>query len=160
MKKSITTTILSVQQVNLQAVAVFFTALILVILVLACPYQGALAQSPTTTPAPTATPVVTTGGTTSGGTGDMGPLTPIDTQVHLWGGYVFTLITDLVVVVVAIVGMIQCLKAAGSGFLGMNGQTGAAIIAIVGLILVVIITFVALPALIKYLESVKPGVPF
>ena len=147
-----TTTPLSVRQITRQALAILIPALILVILTLVRPYQGALAQG-TTPPVPTATPVVTTGGG-AGGTGDMGPLTPIDTQVHLWGGYVFTLITDLVVIVVAIVGMIQCLKA------GMHGQTGAAIVAIVGLILVVIITFVALPALVAYLNSVKPAVPF
>ena len=152
------TTPLSVRQITRQALAILIPALILVILTLVRPYQGALAQG-TTPPVPTTTPVVTTGGG-AGGTGDMGPLTPIDTQVHLWGGYVFTLITDLVVIVVAIVGMIQCLKAASSGFLGMHGQTGAAIVAIVGLILVVIITFVALPALVAYLNSVKPAVPF
>ena len=106
-----------------------------------------------TLPAPTAVSTPNPGG-------DMGPLQPVDSQIRQWGGYIFSLLADMVVVTVAIVGMIQCLKAAGSGFLGMHGQTGAAIVGLVGLVLVVLITFIALPALIDYLGSQKPPVPF
>ncbi len=90
----------------------------------------------------------------------LGPLGGVDAVIRQWGGYIFVLLTDLVIVAVAIVGILKCLQGVAGGFLGMNGQTGAAIVGLVGVVLIVVMTFVALPAIVQYLESIRPAAPF
>jgi hypothetical protein len=92
--------------------------------------------------------------------GNAGPLTSVDAVIRQWGGYIFVLLTDIVIVAVAIVGIYKCLQGVTGGFLGMNGQTGAAIIGLVTIFLIVVLTFVVLPQIVKYLESIRPAVPF